>query len=110
MNVDINRHQKQHYENQIWHKHFLLLDTMANGNGKVGEWIHTFLSNRQQLVNVNGTTASEVQVGSGVPEGSVLGPFLIVIHISDINDGHNSVITDSTESCFADDTRILLEE
>ena len=71
--------------------------------GKVGVWIHNFLSNRQQCVAVNGTTSSEAQVRSSVPQGSVLGPLLYLIHISDIN----YEISDSTVSCLADDTRIL---
>ena len=63
-----------------------------------------FLSNTQQCVAVNGTTSSEAQVRSGVPQGSVLGPLLFLIHISDIN----YEIADSTVSWFAGDTRILL--
>ena len=66
--------------------------------------IHNFLSNRQQCVGVNGTTSSEAQVRSGVPQGTVLGPLLFLIHISDVN----YEIVDSTVSCFADDTRIVL--
>ena len=73
-------------------------------NGKIGMWIHNFLSNRQQCVAVNGTTSSEAQVRSSVLQGSVLGPLLFVIHISDMN----YEIADSTVSCFADDTRIPL--
>ena len=73
-------------------------------NGKIGVWIHNFLSNRQQCVAVNGTRSSEAQVRSGIPQGSVLGPLLFLIHISDIN----YEIADSTVSCIADDTRILL--
>ena len=72
-------------------------------NGKIAVWLHNFLPNRQQYVAVNGTTSSEAQVRSGVPQGSVLGPLLFLIHISDIN----YEIADSTVSCFADDTRIL---
>ena len=67
-------------------------------------WIHNFLSNRQQCVAVNGTTSCEAQVRSGIPRGSVLGPLLFLIHISDIN----YEIADSTVSCFADDTQIFL--
>ena len=50
-------------------------------NGKIGVWIHNFLSNRQQYVAVNGKTSSEAQVRSGVPQGSVLGSLLFLIHI-----------------------------
>ena len=67
-------------------------------------WIHNFLSNGQQCVVVNGTTSSEAQVRCSVPQGSVVGPLLFLINISDIN----YEIADSTVSCFADDTRILL--
>ena len=35
---------------------------------KIVVWIHNFLSNRQQCVDVNGTT-SEAQVRSGIPQG-----------------------------------------
>ena len=71
---------------------------------KIGVWIHNFLSNRQQCVAVNGTTSSEAQVRRGVPQGSVLGALLFLIHISD----KNYEIADSTVSYFADDTRIIL--
>ena len=53
--------------------------------GKIGVWIHNFLSNKQQFVAANGTTSSEAQVRSGVPQGSVLGHLLFLMHISDIN-------------------------
>ena len=48
--------------------------------------------------------SNEAQLRSGVLQGSVLGPLLFLIRISDIN--YEKV--DSTVSCFADDTRILL--
>ena len=66
-------------------------------------WINNFLSNnRQQCVAIKGTTSSEAQVRIG--QGSVLGPLLFLLHISDINYG----IADSTVSCFPDDARNLL--
>ena len=55
-------------------------------------------------VAINGTSSSEAQVRSGIPQGSVLGPLLFLMHTSDIN----YKISDSTVSCFANDTRILL--
>ena len=38
-------------------------------NDEIGVWIHNFLSNRQQSIVVNGTTSSEAQVRSDVPQG-----------------------------------------
>ena len=63
-----------------------------------------YQTDNNNYVAVNGTTSSEAQLRSGVPQGSVLGPLLFLIHISDIN----YEIADSTVTYFADDTRILL--
>ena len=73
-------------------------------NGKITVWIQNLLSNRQQCVAVNGTTSTEAQVRIGVPQGSVLGPLLFLIHLSNIN----YEMSNSKVSCFTDDTRILL--
>jgi hypothetical protein len=44
-------------------------------------------------------------VKSGVPQDSVLGPILILIHIADID----SELTHGSTSSFADDTRVLMK-
>ena len=72
-------------------------------NGKVGQWIHCFLTKRKQLVLVNGARSQPSEVISGVPQGSVLGPLLFLILLGDIDEG----ITNAFLSSFADDTRIL---
>ena len=74
-------------------------------SGRLGVWLHNFLSNRTQFVAVNGVTSSESHVISGVPQGSVLGPLLFLIHIHDINKNINH----SHVASFADDTRVLKE-
>ena len=51
---------------------------------------------------VNGCNSSQTEVLSGVPQGSVLGPFIFLILIGDIDQN----ITRSFASSFADDTRI----
>ena len=53
--------------------------------GKVGHWIYSFLTNRTQTVLVNRTRSRQAEVKSGVPQGSVLGPFLFLVLIGDIN-------------------------
>ena len=71
-------------------------------SGKVGRWIYEFLTNRKQAVIVNGTTGTLFEVKSGVPQGSVLGPLLFLVLISDIDEE----IAPSFLSSFADDTRV----
>ena len=70
--------------------------------GKIGKWIHSFLTNRHQTVVVNGEQSDPAPVISGVPQGSVIGPLLFLILIGDID----SNVSHSFLSSFADDTRI----
>ena len=52
--------------------------------GRIGRWIHSFLNERKQQVIVQGHKSGTSSVISGVPQGSVLGPILFLIYISDI--------------------------
>lgn len=69
--------------------------------GKIGSWIHNFLSGRTQRVKVNNAQSKPANVTSSVPQGTVLGPILFLILIMDIDTNVNSRV-----SSFADDTRI----
>ena len=74
-------------------------------SGRVGSWIAAFLdsSTRQQAVVVDGRVSSLRPVISGVPQGTVLGPVLFLVHISDIAEGLSER---TSASSFADDTRV----
>ena len=70
--------------------------------GKLGIWFFQFLTNRTHYFRIPGGISKNSPVLSGVPQGTVLGPLLCLIMISDIN----KRTTSSKLISFADDTRL----
>jgi ribonucleases P/MRP protein subunit RPP40 len=71
-------------------------------NEKIVSWTLNYLSKRKQRVIVRGVKSDWLEIYSGVPQGSVIGPLLFLIHINDINHGIASKM-----SIFADDNKIM---
>ena len=69
--------------------------------GKIGRWIYSFLIGRLQEVLVKGHKSSKSPLKSGVPQGSVLGPILFLIYVSDI--GEDLV---ASVLVYVDDTKL----
>jgi hypothetical protein len=63
---------------------------------------YLWLSNRRQRVVLNGASSTYLEIKSGVPQGSVLGPKLFLVYINDLAE---SIITDLF--LFADDSTLL---
>ena len=70
--------------------------------GKLLKWIEAFLTDRTQVVKVNGAESELAHVVSGIPQGSVLGPILFIIYINDLLE---SITTNGL--LYADDTKIF---
>lgn len=53
-------------------------------NGNMLKWIDNYLYDRVQRVVLDGFHSNFRPITGGIPQGSVLGPFLFLLYINDI--------------------------
>ena len=82
---------------------FLLQKLKKHGIRKNLGWFESYLSERQQRVINNGELSESKSVTAGVPQGSVLGPFLFILFANDIG---SFTGTGGQINCYADDAVI----
>ncbi|CAB4043417.1 Hypothetical predicted protein, partial [Paramuricea clavata] len=86
--------------------HLSMMDKLyaAGIRGSLLKWFGSYLHDRKQRVVLDGKCSEWLDVTSGVPQGSILGPALFVLFINDMPD----VISESgTLALFADDAKCL---
>ena len=71
--------------------------------GSTLDLFKSYLTNRSQVVEVNGKLSDKGIIKHGVPQGSILGPLLFLLYINDIS--HSSEILKFF--LFADDTTVF---
>lgn len=67
------------------------------------KWIESYLRGRKQKVLINGVESKSIEVHSGVPQGSHLGPIFFDTFINDIP----SLFLSSESLLYADDLKIM---
>ena len=86
--------------------HDLLLQKLKQSfkvDGILLRFIVNYLKGRKQSVVISDATSNSIDVNSGVPQGSIVGPLLFVLFINDIDVGLSD---DTNITLYADDTKI----
>ena len=100
--VDVIYSGLQKAFDKVPHQRLILkLKSHGMGNGIIN-WIEQWLTDRRQRVVVDGEVSSWKSVLSGVLQGSVLGPILLLVYIGDLEEGVTGKILQ-----FADDTKLF---
>ena len=83
---------------KVWYERLIFKLQTYGINGKLLNLMQDYLRLRQRRVALNGQISSWEKVLVGVPQGSILGPLLLLIYINDIHEGIKSIY-----KIFADD-------
>ena len=85
--------------------HGILLDKLSHYSirGPAYDWFSSYLNERYQFVVYSGCESEHKYIQCGVPQGSILGPLLFLIHINDLP----YVSSLSMPILFADDTKVF---
>ena len=81
----------------------LIFRLKCNGiSGSLLDFFQNYLQNRYQRVVLNGTVSDWRSINAGVPQGSVLGPLLVLVYINDLTDNISSEMR-----LFVDDSSLF---
>ena len=73
--------------------------------GHILQWFEIYLKNRKQFVQIKNFKSQIKSPTCGVPQGSILGPLLFILHINDLANVSDVLFP----ILFADDTSVYIE-
>ena len=75
---------------------------IRSGSRNLLNLLHDFLNERKQLVVLDGQFSTWKNINTGVPQGSILDPFLFLIYINDLIEGlsFNTKLLQLIRLCF----------
>lgn len=87
--------------------HTLLLTSLEEVGirGTALTLICSYLTNRKQCVEIDGTRSGFLKIEYGVPQGTILGPILFILYLNNLFE----INSEGTVISFADDTAIFYE-
>ena len=87
---------------RVRHQGLLLKFKQRGIIGTLLNWFNSYHSNRHQHVCVGGSYSSLKNTNAAVPQGSILGPILLLVYVSDMC---SNLVSDPHQ--FADDTMLI---
>ena len=72
--------------------------------GTPGNWFKPYLHNRQQYCSINGKKSNLKEITCGIPQGSCLGPLLLILYLNDFE----KCLKYSKANIYADDTNVTI--
>ncbi len=87
--------------------HSILLDKLSvmGLSSKVIAWFNYYLNGRVQRVEIDGVLSEETLAKNGVPQGSILGPLLLLLYINDMQ-----AVCDCNLFVYADDSALFISD
>ena len=82
--------------------HGILLSKLEAIGVTSTSWFKSYLSGREQCVEVDGVRSDFLPINCGVPQGSILGPQLFLLYINDL-----SISVTCNLSLYADDSALI---
>lgn len=88
----------------VSHRRLIQICDAYGFRGNLLRWLQNYLTGRTQCVRISNKLSDWLDVLSGVPQGSVVGPLMFLLYVNDIGD----VIEHSKFHIYADDLKLYL--